>query len=213
MFEDHYTDWRESRIRGIRKYVKSEFLTGATLLEVGCAIAHTGRIMKDQFGCIVDVCDGRPEHVEIIKERHPDLNPFILDCEKQVVPKTYDVILHWGLLYHINPNAVIDHMRDVCTKCDILLLETEVKDSNNPEIDSREENGGDQALHYIGSRPTASYVEQILNDNNFKFKIILDPEINSGGHVYDWVSNNSGEIKNGLRRYWICWKNECPLKE
>lgn len=107
------------------------------------------------------------------------------------------------------------HLENVSQKCDVLLLETEVSDSDDKEFYlSTDEGGYDQAYNKKGIRPSPSYVEYLLEKNGFQFKLVKDPILNSDFHRYDWDISNSKNWKNGLRRFWICWKNiESPLVE
>ena len=100
------------------------------------------------------------------------------------------------------------HLEKVSQKCNILLLETEVSDSDDIHFYIQtNENGYDQAINNQGIRPSPHYVENILEKNGFQFTLIKDPILNSDFHCYDWDINNSKTWTHGLRRFWICWKN------
>jgi hypothetical protein len=206
MFEGHYNPWRNSRIEGIKKYVKLDVLKGKTILEVGCGYADLGNIFS-QFGCKVTSSDARVEHLDEVNKKYPHINTFLLDCDKDKIVDKYDIILHWGVLYHIT--NIKEHLQNVCEKCDILFLESEVSDTIDPDYNivvDEKGHGYDQAFNDYGSRPSEKYVEKILEENGFNFKMIKDPILNAVGHIYDWDVNETKIHKNGLRRYWICWK-------
>ena len=104
------------------------------------------------------------------------------------------------------------HLKNVSNCCDVLLLETEVSDSDDKDFLTTDENGYDQAFNNKGIRPSPSYVERVLGKNGFQFKCIKDPILNSGFHCYDWDIHNIKTWRTGLRRFWICWKNiDSPL--
>ena len=89
-----------------------------------------------------------------------DINTLIIDCDNDINNK-YDIILHWGLLYHLH--EIDTHLEKVFQKCDMLLLETEVSDSDDKHFYiSTNESGSDQAFNNKGIRPSQYYVENII---------------------------------------------------
>ena len=210
MFDGHYINWRISRMNGVKKYISPEYFKSKTLLEVGCGHAHIGNMFYE-LGAIVTSSDVRKEHLENVNRKYPHLKTLLIDCDNDSIKDKYDIIVHWGLLYHLNEIEI--HLEKISQKCDVLLLETEVCDSNHTDFYiSTIENDYDQAFNNKGIRPSPSYVEHVLTKNGFQFKLIKDPILNSDPHFYDWDINNSKKTGNGLRRFWICWKNiESPL--
>ena len=206
MFQSHYNEWRKSRMNGIKKYISPEYFKSKTLLELGCGHADIGNMFYELWA-IVTSCDARKEHLEIANTKYPYINTFIIDLDNAVIRSKYDIILHWGVLYHLH--EIENHLSNISQKCDILLLETEVSDTENKQFCiSTDENGYDQAFNNKGVRPSPYYIENILTTNGFKFKLIKDPILNSEFHFYDWEFNNSKTWTHGLRRFWICWKND-----
>ena len=88
---------------------------------------------------------------------------------------------------------------------DYIILETEVVDSLEKENIHVNENGYDQAFNGIGSRPSQSVIENLLDLNGFDYIMIKDKITNSGMHIYDWDISDSKSYRDGLRRFWICW--------
>ena len=210
MFDEHYIGWRNSRISTIKKYISPDYFKSKTLLELGCGYADIGNTFYE-LGAIVTSGDARIEHLDIVKIKYPHIKRLHIDCDNDDIKEKYDIILHWGLLYHLNEIEI--HLEKISKKCDILLLETEVSDSDNKEFYIPiDENGYDQAFNGKGVRPSPYYVENILEKNGFQFKLIKDPMLNSYFHCYDWDISNSKTCRAGLRRFWICWKNiDSPL--
>lgn len=210
MFKGHYDNWRVSRINGIKKYMPLDSFKSKTLLELGCGHGDIGALFYE-LGANVTCSDVRNEHLEVVKNKYPHLNTLLIDGDDLDIKDKYDVILHWGLLYHLKEIEI--HLEKISQKCDILLLETEVSDSIDDNFFiTTNENGYDQAFNNIGIRPSPSYVEKVLKKNGFEFKLIKDPILNSDNHCYDWEISNSKTWRNGLRRFWICWKNiESPI--
>jgi len=212
MFSGHYCEWRTSRMNGIKKYISPEYFNSKTLLELGCGYADVGN-MFHEMGASVTSSDARTEHLEVVTKRYPHLKTLVIDGDNDLIEEKYDIILHWGLLYHLSEIDL--HLKKVSDKCDVLLLETEVSDSDDKEFCmSTHESGFDQAFNSKGIRPSPSYIEHVLVKHGFQFKLIKDPILNSGIHCYDWEISNSMTWRHGLRRFWICWKNiDSPLLE
>jgi hypothetical protein len=211
MFKDHYNKWIITRMNGIEKYIKKDFFKSKKLLELGGGHGHIGNKFY-HLGANVTTSDARKEHVENVKKMYPELKTLIIDGDKLKIEEKYDIILHWGLLYHLNEIEI--HLKEISEKCDILLLETEVSDSDDDSFYIiTDENGYDQAFNHKGIRPSPSNVEKVLKKNGFEFEMIKDPILNSDFHHYDWDIKNTKTWRHGLRRFWICWKNtDSPLK-
>jgi SAM-dependent methyltransferase len=205
MFSGHYDDWRVSRMNGVKKFISPDYFKSKTLLELGCGHADIGNMFYE-LGANVTSSDVRKEHLEVVKTKYPHINSLLIDGDNDCIQDKYDIIVHWGLLYHLN--EVEMHLEKVSQKCDVLLLETEVSDSDDNQFYTlTNETGYDQAFNNQGIRPSPYYIENILEKNGFQFKLIKDPILNSGFHCYDWDISNSNTWKHGLRRFWICWKN------
>ena len=131
MFAGHYIDWRSSRMNGVKKYISPEYFKSKTLLELGCGHADIGNMFYE-LGAIVTSSDARKEHLETVKQKYPHIKTLLIDGDNDSIKEKYDVIVHWGLLYHLSEIEM--HLEKVSQKCDILLLETEVSDSNNKEF-------------------------------------------------------------------------------
>ena len=210
MFRDHYINWRISRMNGVKKYVLPDYFKSKTVLELGCGHADVGN-MFCELGANVTSSDVRKEHLYNVTQKYPKIKTLLMDCDNVNIKDKYDVIIHWGLLYHLKEIEI--HLEKISQKCDVLLLETEVSDSDDPSfyILTKEQNY-DQAYNNIGIRPSPSYVESVLEKNGFQFKLINDPILNAGYHHYDWNIANTKTWRHGLRRFWICWKNiDSPL--
>jgi SAM-dependent methyltransferase len=205
MFSGHYNGWRISRMNGIKKYISPDYFKLKTLLELGCGYADIGNMFHD-LGSIVTSSDIRKEHLDVVSRRYPHIKTLLIDGDKDNIDEKYDIILHWGLLYHLSEIDI--HLEKVSQKCDVLLLETEVVDSNDKDFYiSTNEEGFDQAFNNKGIRPSPEYIENVLTRNGFQFKLIKDPILNADCHCYNWDVSNTKTCRNGLRRFWICWKN------
>jgi len=205
MFSNHYDKWQISRMNGIKKYILPDYFKDKTLLELGCGYADIGNMFYN-LGAIVTSSDARKEHLNVVNIKYPYIKTLLIDCDNDHIKDKYDIIIHWGLLYHLNKIEI--HLEDVLQKCNVLFLETEVSDTDDINFYiSTNEKGYDQAFNKKGIRPSPNYIENILKKNDFQFKLIKDPILNSNFHCYDWEISNSKTWRHGLRRFWICWKN------
>jgi len=212
----HYTSWNRSRIHTILNYYGENFFRGKKMLEIGCGWADIGAYFES-IGADVTVSDAREEHINVIKHRHPNLKCKVVDSENTVWSydePQYDAIIHFGLLYHLqNPS---ENLKMVCERCDNLIIETEVLDSDDPYniIFKREEtiweNGAwGMANSGIGSLPSYAWVERELSENNMEVTPIPNPSTaNAESHRYDWPRVNANVFVSAQRAMWFCKKNK-----
>lgn len=201
MFDDHYVNWQKSRIDTIEKYLGFEFFKNKSLSEIGCGYAFFGNFFN-KFCDKVSVSDARNEHIEIVKREYPDLKSSVMDVDGIFTEEKTDILIDFGVLYHIKD--VESHIKSF-VNYDYIILETEVVDSLEKENIHVNENGYDQAFNGIGSRPSQSVIENLLDLNGFDYIMIKDKITNSGMHIYDWDISDSKSYRDGLRRFWICW--------
>ena len=200
-------------MEAVNKYVNVESLKNKTLLELGGGLGDNGNEFH-KLGCKVTSSDARVEHTKKGKKKHPHLDYKVIDGDKIKIDKKYDIILHWGLLYHLA--EIENHFKNVCENCDIMFLETEVADSDDDTfffIKKETGLGPDQAFNNKGIRPSEKYVEKVLSKNGFKYLMIKDPIVNSSIHKYDWDIENTKTHPKGWRRFWVCWNKNVDEKE
>ena len=207
-------DWATSRINYLIKIIGDvSWFKNKNILELGCAHGDIGETFLD-MGAKVTFAEGRQEHVSVVSER---LAHHILEGNCTVITldqdqpwkaeKKYDLIIHWGVLYHLEnwENDLITCLMSANHVC----LETEVIDSDDPyEFKSRREDGYDQSIHGIGTHPSPANIERVLKENVASFVRYDDSELNSHYHHYDWVSKNDGSWKPGQRRFWMISTSE-----
>jgi len=205
-YDNGYYDWQTKRIGFLIDLYGKEFFVGKKILELGCFKGGISILLQNLItssGSLTSV-EGLKENYDDCVKTYPSLR-FIHGDED--FPETdtwayddhYDIIVHWGLLYHLqHPIASIQR----CLKhCDKLFLETLIIDSTEPIklVYEKNEWGTDQSIHNIGTRCNTEYVENIFK--HLSFKRYDDSRLNSGGQPhYDWTPTNSGEI---FRRFWI----------
>jgi len=206
MFEDHYIDWREKRLLKLLEIYPKEFFNKKTVLELACGLGDVGNEFI-YFGAEVTFAEGRFEHYKKLTEKFP--NNYIINLDQNGswnLNKKYDIIIHWGVLYHLDKWQ--EDLKSALRHSDLIFLESEVADSDDPNFDLKvkEKNKYDQALRKWGSRPSADNIEKVLKVENFKFKRFDDLNLNSSFHKYDWEVTNTNTWSHGLRRFWIASK-------
>jgi hypothetical protein len=206
-FEGHYVDWQEKRrqllFRELDKF-SARTRTPFSVLEVGAGNGFFGAQIATRYPrATVFITDARAEHIEAIEIKAANTNKFVLDArEVDRYPKV-DIILHFGLLYHLDdPIAHLKILRAKTWK--LLLLETEVVNLEGKTVLYLEEQGYDQSVSLIGGRPSSKAVEAVFSNwLKFNVKRFDETTLNSGFHTYDWLPQSTKiSWRHGLRRIW-----------
>lgn len=214
-FQDHYEYWRAKRIVAIVEHYGENFFKGKKILELGCGYGDIGKVLIS-IGAEVIFCEGRQEHVNILKKRFPNNRVYKINLENEWFfdNEKFDLILHLGVLYHL------DNFEYSLEKCflssDNMVLETEVCDSDDPELVlkiSENSEGYDQSLIGKGSRPSANYLENIFNKNLFEYQRVQDSSCNALFHRYDWKVKNTNSWESGMRRFYFLKYKEQSMPE
>ena len=208
-FYGHYVDWRKSRIEKLISILGESWFNGKTILELGCGYGDIGRELQ-KLGSLVTFAEGKKEHVEQMKlmGRGPEI--ILLDQDNDwCLNRKFDLVIHWGVLYHLDNwkrdlEISIKHGK-------IVSLETEVIDSDDPEIESKlEECWYDGALNHVGSRMSAGNVEKVFNEIGVVFNRYDDKDLNASYHCYDWKvgERSPGIWSSGTRRFWMIYNDK-----
>jgi len=151
MFDGHYGGWIDSRVNCLKKYIYPRYFKSKTLLEMGCGHAHVGQKFHE-WGAVVTGADARMEHLQVVNSTKPHIKTLTFDADKDDLADTYDVIVHWGTLYHLT--EIENHLEKISRHCNVLLLETEVCDSDDSAFFiSTVEKEYDQAFNGTGISP------------------------------------------------------------
>jgi SAM-dependent methyltransferase len=207
-----YRESELTRLMNLFAHVDMEKWRGLKVLEVGAGIGHIGSVFT-QLGFDVTSTDGRPEYVERMKAQGK--KSFVLDLDKTGVDQVgdFDIILSFGVLYHLTEPEYF--LQSCGRRAKVLLLETAVCDSSEPVIHRVVEpkgwRGRDQALNEFGCRPSPAWVEQICQSVGFvSVRDISNPIANWAKGKFDWELKDTGEWKRGdvnFRKMWVCEKN------
>lgn len=156
------------------------------MLEVGAGIGDHTSFFLDR-GCQVVSSEARPENLEILRSRYPNIEVRHLDLDVPD-PKTseFDIVYCYGLLYHLNkPAEAIEFMSHHCRK--MLLLETCVSFGDdeliNPCLEPAE--SPSQAVSGHGCRPTRKWIYNQLK-KHFAFVYMPITQPNHEEFPIDW---------------------------
>lgn len=220
---EYNPEWTRNRVSMIIDVFGVDFFKGKTILDIGAAYGDNGGAFW-KLGAKVTCVEARIECCNVISEKFPGINVKQGDLdEEQWKYGDFDIIIHWGLLYHLkNPKQSV---RTALKHCKWLFLETIVLDTDKNDVLLVSEHLSDHAYNGVGSRPSAKAVECWLSDEGLRnigdcanFQEIEEAcfsrydleRLNSGGHVYDWKLQNTGKdwigtIYHSLstRRFWI----------
>lgn len=211
-FKGHYSKWRDQRIKCIVDYYGKDFFKGKKLLELGCGYGDIGAYFAS-LGAKVTCSDAKQEHLDVLKKRYPFIRVVRADLDNEwPFKEKFDIILHLGTLYHLQ---YIDRpLIDVCQSTKYLVLESEVCDSDDPDmIIYTKERGYDQAYNKTGVRSSGAYIERVLKICGMKFKRLKTSKYDTETHRYNWPIRNTGKWQHGLRRFWFAYKSQHQDKQ
>lgn len=211
-FKNIYIDWNKKRINFLIKVFKKKWFDKKKILEVGAGIGNISKELKN-LNAEVELTEGNKRNIELINLHNPNIKFYFIDHDKSwknKTPNDYDLIIHFGLLYHLE-NWENDLLTCV-EKSKLVALETEVLNTTKNISLSNREWGDDQALNGIGVYCSSKKIEDFFKQNNIFYVRYDDPKLNTSHYKYDWIENKKKIIKkDGYRRFWIISKNKNTL--
>lgn len=210
-----YQAWTNKRVKRIVDIFGASWFNDKTILELGAAHGDIG-IEFLKLGADVTFSDARYEHLNSIGDK---LNEFSFRPNTQLINqnrpyelgKNFDLVLHLGVLYHIE-NWKQD-LECALNHTNTMILETMVSPSpvtDNPLYGT-----------YKCKSPelTQEGIEQHLTDLGCKFIRYDTAELDSVGqwltpdiknnHYYSWgknyITTNTSDM-NHYRRFWLVLK-------
>ncbi|MBZ0110913.1 MAG: class I SAM-dependent methyltransferase [Thermoanaerobaculia bacterium] len=203
-----YRESEVTRLNNLFAHVDLEQWRDARLLEVGAGFGRLGDAFV-QLGFDVTATDGRPEYVQRMISRGRQAHVLDLDQSTPEAFEGYDVVLAFGVLYHLSqPRKFLESCGPTVKA---VWLESVVSDSLEPIVSDQREamgwRGKDQALAGRGCRPSPSWVESTSKDVGFdSVRDISSPLANWSTASYDWKACNDGSWRRqgkNLRKMWI----------
>jgi FkbM family methyltransferase len=160
-----------ARGKTIKRVVKKlkPALVLSTAIDAGCGVGFFSRTLEEAG---LNVCgfDGRVENITEARRRFPEI-PFEqadIEDEKTVSLGKFDLVLCFGLLYHLeNPVVAIRHLHALTEKC--LLLESMCIPDEKPAMLLREEpQQDDQSLTDMACYPSEGSLVKMLYRSGFR---------------------------------------------
>lgn len=200
-FDGHYDDWNKNRLSFILDYFGNDFFKSKTVLDIAGGKGHMAKIFLENGAYSVDIIEGRRSNFT------SNFNYLLANLEYGLPTKLkqYDVVINFGILYHI-ANWEMFLLRSILKAKKYVILETEVLDNDTIETYYKLENFAqyDQAVSGLGSKPTEFAIENFLNRiPNIKFTKCDSKILNANFHKYDWKNKYNFNYEDGLRRFYV----------
>jgi FkbM family methyltransferase len=167
-------------------------IVGKTVLELGAGIGDRTSFFLDR-SCKVVAAEGRPQNLEILRSRYPDIETIQLDLDTPdlKINQQFDIVYCYGLLYHLQkPTQAIEFMSRSCQN--MLLLETCVSFGEEESINFCKEvvDYPSQAISGKGCRPTRKWLYNQLKQY-FEFVYMPITQPNHEQFPIDWTLSSS----------------------
>ncbi len=210
LFHHTYEDWRLKRINKLLAIYGLDYFKGKKVLELAGGHCDIGAFLAD-IGADVLCLEGRAQNVQFASLKHRRLRTLkIVEFNLEEDFSSFghfDLIIHFGLLYHLK--NVDKHLENCFGMTNDLILETVVLNSLDPlgiiYCDERT-HVDEEALEGVGCRPSPFYVERIAEQNGFETIRYFDADLNSGAgqFYYDWEHKNDGNPGDNfrMRQFW-----------
>lgn len=210
-------EWNDARVDKIISVLGEDWFKGKKILEVGCGHGDIGKRLT-KLGSSVIFTDARKIFVDFLKA--DGYEAYVMDNDKPwTVKGKFDLIIHWGLLYHLDKWK--DDLIEAIRRSDIITLETEIadRDEDDYELKIDEIDHYDQAFNQIGTLLSSNHLEKYLTLNGTTFKRYDDKDLNAGTQFYSWIDGEPrkeyveepGRIaafRPGQRRFYMIYKNK-----
>lgn len=200
-----YREWVDKRVALMDRVLRPDLWRGRRVLEVGAGHGWIGDALRER-GATVTHTDGRPEYVRE--------GGLLLDLDGDIEVAPHDAVVAFGVLYHVR--APLRVLAELCEVAPLMLMETEVLDSDDPAKQLvRGEGGWDGAVNGCGVLRSAAAFEQRWDALGWRYRRFDDAALNTAGDTYDWTVQGGGAWVQGYRRFWVAWRAgvPCPLVE
>ena len=151
------SEMRDARMEFARRVIApwQSALGLRTALDIGCGVGYYSEMLKE-LGLKVTAADARAENIAEARSRFPGIDFQVADAEDPALADlgTFDLVLCFGLLYHLeNPLRAVRNLRALTGK--VLLLESMAVENEQPFFLLLDEpEGEDQSLRSVSCYPS-----------------------------------------------------------
>lgn len=222
-FGDVFNKWRIKRVRKLEKIFGVDWFKDKKILELGCGYGNIG-LYFEALGADVTFSDANEDNLNVLKTKNPNAKIIRIDQDTEwKLNQTYDLIIHFGISYHLNnwENDLITSIKH----CKYLAYETAVSKFNDDtefKIKDIHRLKEQSSFNGIGTLFSAQKIRSILKSLNVEYTRYDDADLNTQIFKYDWDNLYKHNIKEpiiidswfnssyyGGRRFWII-KNNIP---
>lgn len=203
---EEYRSWRYQRLDALDAVLGPGWLAGRDLLELGAGGGELS-VMLTERGAQVVAIEGRRDHYGTLAGRH-GVTAIFHDLDRGIgLTQSFDIVLNFGVLYHL-----VDARRNIREGCalvkedGLLILETEVMDSPSPDASvshneslSKEDDG----MGPTGERLSWAAVEAELTVCGMDWERVDVPDRENSRHSYRWESTGDERAPTHRRRMWV----------
>lgn len=200
-FEGHYKEWRDKRVDFLIRSMGADYWQGKHGLEMGAGHGHVSRRLE-AHGAIMLGTEGRADNRrEAMKMGRPPI--LLFDHEKPFDFGTFDFVVHWGLLYHLESWQV--SLISALQAAPLAFVESIIESKSKGKV--AEDKNYDQSLSGFGSRFTSQEVEEVFRSQQFTWTRYDSVELDSEYHKYSWAEDEKPKKEVSFRRLWIARRN------
>lgn len=173
--------WRRLRVQKLLNHLGEDWFKGKKILEMGCGYGNIGAFFES-MGAIVHYSDVREECLSEVLKRNPKAITICMDQESDWSLKdSYDLIIHFGLLLHINYwERDLEKVLDHCSG--FLALETAVNkynDHSEYKIFGEYSSIVHGTSRGIGTLTSAPNIEKVFSRKGYTWKRFDDADLNA----------------------------------
>src|ERR1700723_3180028 len=102
VFDGHYLDWNEKRIKGIVDFYGYKFFYGKRVLDLGCGYADISGVLH-RLGSDITAVDSRNDHLKIVGKKFSGIKTVQADLDHYwpFYMNEFDLTLDLGLVCHL----------------------------------------------------------------------------------------------------------------
>jgi 2-polyprenyl-3-methyl-5-hydroxy-6-metoxy-1,4-benzoquinol methylase len=189
-FHEDYNLWRINRVKKMESVLGRDWFRGKKILELACGAANIGAYFQS-LGAHVTVADARQDYLDLAKKKYNLKTLYINQEEPWVLSEKYDLIIHFGVLYHLD-NWCQD-LRSAVSNTDMMFLESAVANTNDPNFEHKlkeDRSDGQNSYSGVATVVSADNIEKQLKELNCQFQRYDDIDLdmpNRRLYQYSWL--------------------------